>query len=504
MAAATTGRPIHYKSLREHTEVLRAIDELQEINREVDWNLEIGAITRRISEIGGPAALFNRIKGIEPGFRVLGAPAGVSARPGQPMARVATSIGLEPRATPLEVVEALACAHDRPPIPPLRVASAPCKENILTGEAVDLLRLPSPFIHQGDGGRFLNTWGTTVTQTPEGDWTNWAISRTMLRDRRSMVGPVAPSKHLGVMLAAWKAVGKPMPFALSLGHDPVIPFVAGMPLRDGLNEADFVGGYLGEPLEVVKCESVELEVPASSEIVIEGHVMFDEMDDEGPMAEFPGYLSRTDRHKCPVFRVTAMTFRNQPILPVVSAGMPPEENHTCWGMAIAATILAELRHSGWPVSTCFLPFDAACHLIVITVPSDYLQRGPHKTNAAFCNAIAEFVFRLRGGANVPRLMIVRDDIDPSNARDVLWALVTRCHPGSGEMAFHHLAANPRDIFLRQDEKAAMFTTKGVFDCLPREEWGSDQVPVRASFDQVYPADLQAQILRDWTTGYGFP
>lgn len=192
MAAATTGRPIHYKSLREHTEVLRAIDELQEINREVDWNLEIGAITRRISEIGGPAALFNRIKGIEPGFRVLGAPAGVSARPGQPMARVATSIGLEPRATPLEVVEALACAHDRPPIPPLRVASAPCKENILTGEAVDLLRLPSPFIHQGDGGRFLNTWGTTVTQTPEGDWTNWAISRTMLRDRRSMVGPSRP------------------------------------------------------------------------------------------------------------------------------------------------------------------------------------------------------------------------------------------------------------------------------------------------------------------------
>ena len=101
-------------------------------------------------------------------------------------------------------------------------------------------------------------------------------------------------------------------------------------------------------------------------------------------------------------------------------------------------------------------------------------------------------------------MIVRDDIDPSNARDVLWALVTRCHPGSGEMAFHHLAANPRDIFLRQDEKAAMFTTKGVFDCLPREEWGSDQGPVRASFDQVYPADLQARILRDWTTGYGFP
>src|SRR5215469_3769420 len=110
-------RPKHYKSLREHLDALRAIGELQEVDREVDWNLEIGAITRRIYETGGPAVLFNRIKGIEPGFRVLGAPAGVSARPGQPMARIATSIGLAPSATALDVVEALAAAHDLAPIP---------------------------------------------------------------------------------------------------------------------------------------------------------------------------------------------------------------------------------------------------------------------------------------------------------------------------------------------------------------------------------------------------
>ena len=435
---------------------------------------------------------------------MLGAPAGVSARPGQPMARVATSIGLPPTATPIEIVEALAKAHDLPRIPPKRVTSAPCKQNILTGEAVDLTRLPAPFIHRGDGGRFLNTWGTTVTRTPERDWTNWAISRTMLRDRSSMVGPVSSSKHLGVMFAAWKAVGKPMPFALSIGHDPVIPFVAGMPLGDGVNEADFIGGYLGEPIEVVNCETVDLDVPASSEIVIEGHVSFDQTDKEGPMAEFPGYLFPKDQHMCPVFQVTALTFRNDPILPVASCGMPPEENHTCWGMAIAATVLAELRHSGWPVTACFLPFDAACHLMVITVPRDYLKRGSEKTNMAFCKAMAEFIFRLRGGAIVPRLMIVRDDIDPSNARDVLWALMTRCHPGSGEITFPHLAANPRDAFLRPDEKAAMFTTKACFNCLPHEDWGPDQAPLRASFDQVYPADLQARILRDWKTGYGLP
>jgi UbiD family decarboxylase len=499
-----TSRVVHYRSLREHIAALRAIGELHEIDQEVDWNLEIGAIVRRIYETGGPAVLFNRIKGTEPGFRVLGAPAGASARVGQPMARVATSIGLEPTATALEIAEALARAHDLAPIPPRRVASAPCKQNILTGAAVDLTRLPAPFIHQHDGGRFLNTWGTTVTRTPEGDWTNWAISRTMLHDKSSMVGPASSSKHIGVMLAAWKAVGKSMPFALSLGHDPIIPFVAGMPLADGVNEADFIGGYLGEPLEVVKCETVDLDVPASSEIVIEGHVMLDQVGPEGPMAEFPGYLFPKDQHLCPVFRVTALTFRSDPILPVISCGTPPEENHTCWGIAIAASVLAELRHSNWPVTACFLPFDAACHLMVITVPRDYLQLSPEKTNTAFCKAIAEFVFRLRGGAIVPRLMIACDDIDPSNTREVLWALMTRCHPGTGEMTFPHLAANPRDAFLRVDEKAAMFTTKAVFNCLPREEWEQDQAPIRASFDRLYPTDLQARILRDWKTGYGLP
>jgi 4-hydroxy-3-polyprenylbenzoate decarboxylase len=190
MSASATNRPKHYRSPREHLDALRAIGELQEIDQEVDWNLEIGTITRRIYETGGPAVLFNRIKGIEAGFRVLGAPAGISARPGQPMARVATSIGLPPTAGALEIVDALAQAHDRPRIAPRSVDSAPSKENILTGDSVNLLRLPSPYLHQGDGGRFLNTWGTTVTRTPDNDWTNWAILRAMLRDRGSMVGPV--------------------------------------------------------------------------------------------------------------------------------------------------------------------------------------------------------------------------------------------------------------------------------------------------------------------------
>lgn len=493
---------VHYRSLRDHIDALREIGELKEVDKEVDWNLEIGAITRRICETSGPAVLFNKIKGM-PGFRALGAPAAASARPDRPLARVATSIGLAPEASPLEIVDALARAHDLKPIPPVRVATAPCKENIVTGDDVDLMKLPAPMIHDGDGGRFLNTWGTTVTRTPEGDWVNWAISRSMLRDARSLVGPVGASKHLGVMLANWRAVGKPMPFALSMGHDPVIPFVAGMPIRDGVNEADFIGGYLGKPLEVVKCETVDLDVPASSEIVIEGHVMLDELASEGPMAEFPGYLF-PEHYRCPVFKVTAITHRNNAILPVVSCGKPPEENHTCWGIAIAATVLAELRRSNWPVTACYIPFDGCVHLIVVTVPHDCLKLSAHSTNTAFCKAMAEFVFSTRGGAIVPRLMVVGDDIDPTSSSEVLWAMMTRCRPGGGEIDLPHLATNPRDAFLRPDEKSAGFTTKSVLNCLRPENWTEKTAPVTASFAKLYPAELQARILRDWKTGYGLP
>ena len=187
----------HLSSLREYLDALRDLGELQEIAHEVDWNLEIGAVTRRCYETGAPAPLFSRVKGVEPGFRVLGAPAGLSARPGQRFARIAVSVGLPPGATALEIVEALSRAEDNPPIPPRVVADAPCKRHVFTGDAVDLMRLPTPLIHDGDGGRYINTWGTIVARSPDSAWTNWSIARIMLRDRNTMVGIVSPQKHVG-------------------------------------------------------------------------------------------------------------------------------------------------------------------------------------------------------------------------------------------------------------------------------------------------------------------
>src|SRR5262245_47694597 len=125
----------HLKSLRDYIDQMRELGELQEIDVEVDWNLEMGAIIRRSYELRAPAPLFNRIKGIEPGFRVLGAPAGVSGQKGLSLARVAISLGLPASSSGREIVSALADAQQQPGIPPRRVATGPCKENILLGDS---------------------------------------------------------------------------------------------------------------------------------------------------------------------------------------------------------------------------------------------------------------------------------------------------------------------------------------------------------------------------------
>jgi len=198
----------YLRDLREYLAGLRSIGELVEVNKEVDWNLEIGAIIRRCYETGAPAPLFNSIKGIEKGFRVFGAPACISRQPSLYLSRVAISLGLDPRAKGSEIVEALAEAKKNKPVPPRLVETGPCKENLLVGEKMDLLRLPVPLIHRGDSGRYINTWGTVVARTPDSKWTNCANARVMLLDSRRMTGIVHPLQHLGQIHAkrlTWKS-----------------------------------------------------------------------------------------------------------------------------------------------------------------------------------------------------------------------------------------------------------------------------------------------------------
>lgn len=492
----------HLKSLREYIDALAEIGEVQPIDKAVDWNLEMGAIARRCYEIGAPAPLFNTIKGIELGFRVLAAPGGVSHQPGLYLSRIALSLGLPPQSTGRDIVEALIEAREQDFISPQLVQTGVCKENILIGDQVNLLRLPTPLLHDGDGGRYLNTYGIIIVQTPDKKWTNWSIARTMLLDKNRMAGIIAPNQHIGMVRQTWLDIGEPMPFALALGVEPFIPFAGGMPLPDYVSEADYVGAYFGEAIEVVQCETVGLQVPATAEIVLEGTVSVTETASEGPMGEYAGYLWTGQSSPKPVYHVTAMTYRNNPILPVSVAGEPVEENHTAWGVPNAAEIVYTLRTAGYPVAMAWSPFESANHWYVIAMERNWRQLMPNTSSAELCQRLGEALFQTKAGMGTPKYIVVNDDIDITNTKEVVWAFATRNYPGSkGEVTFNDESTNPLVAFLQQSEKMSMHTTKVIYNCLPPDEWG-DRLPQRSSFKGAYPKELQDNVLLNWQA-YGF-
>jgi len=482
------------KDLREYLSVLESIDELQEIEVEVDWNLEIGAIIRRAYDLRAPAPFFSNIKDTEEGFRVLGGSAGLSAQKGLKLARIAISLGFSPETGAREILNTITDAIEKEGVPPKVVESGACNENIMTGDDIDLMRFPVPYIHHGDGGRYINTWGTVIVDTPDKSWTNWSINRIMLLDNKRMTGLVPPQQHLGIIHQIWKDRGEPTPFALALGAPPAVPFFSGMPLRENVSEVNVMGALYGEPVDVVKCNTVDLYVPANTEVVIEGTISNVEMEEEGPMGEFAGYMGEHNTPQ-PVYNVSAVTYRNNPILPVVYAGVPVEDTQTCCGTMYSAAILAELRKNNFPASSCFLLFESAVHWLVVSVKN---ARRTVEKNNELTHMAKEIIFNSKPGVDIPKVLLVDEDIDPSDSNQVMWAFSTRCHPQNDAHYYEHLRTLPLLHYLNAAEKKDMSSTKVIFNgLLP----GFDSTEI-SGFKYNVPTKLQEKVLSNWKK-YGF-
>ncbi|MFG2722061.1 UbiD family decarboxylase [Streptomyces sp. NPDC048416] len=489
----------HHKDLREHIAALEAIGDLKRVRREVSWDLEAAAITRLSYERTAPAPLFENISGAKPGFRLMGAPASLSSAPGTPLARVALSLGLPPDLTAAQLVDTLAATRDMPAVPPRRVSreEAPCKQNILIGEDATLDRFPVPRVHEQDGGRYLNTWGIIVARTPDGSWTNWSIARIMMIDGKHMTGLVIPPQHLGLIWQEWAKTGKPMPYALVQGGDPAIPFVGGIPLPDGVDEAGFIGALHGEPVEVVTCELSDLEVPAGAEIVIEGHLSVERSAVEGPFGEFAGYVPDERTHQ-PVYTVECITHRDAPIWPIVAEGRPVDEFHTVTGVGIAADVLHDLRAAGLPITTAWSPLRAASHWLVLTVPANWRELLPDTDSQEFVHRIGALMDAVtRTGRLHAQVFVLDDDIDPADDTDLLWALATRIHPTDRAEAWTGLI-HPLMNCYHDSERAAMTGPVVLHDGLQPAP-GQGRMP-HSSFAEAYPAPIRQRVLDHWDRG----
>lgn len=494
----------HLKSLREFIAELEKIGEIQQIQSEVDWNLEIGAIIRRSYDLRAPAPLFTNITGYQDsGFRVLGAPGALSG-PGHRLARIALAVGLPPEATGQEIVEALAAARSKPGIAPVVVpaADAPCKQNVVTGEDIDLFAFPTPLLHKGDGGRYLQTYGMNIVKTPDGSWTNWSINRMMIAGKDTLACLIPAPQHLGVIRSKWTELGKPMPIALAVGVEPGLPFVGGMPIPEGADESEYLGALFGEGIEVVQAESVDLLVPATAEMVIEGYISLDETVMEGPFNEFPGYIA-TDASLKQLFRVTAITYRDGAIQPAVAAGPPVEENHTIIGTTSAAEILYLLREAGLPISSAWYNYEAAVHWLSLAVRQDW-HRSTGLSSHGLVDKVAEVIFTGKPSVNAPKILLVEDDVDITDLDQVVWAFATRSHPDvdRGEFHFAHKVSDQLAVYLSPEEQHTFIAGKVIYNCLLGDVRPDGSRPVKGSFENAWPTDIQNRVLANWQT-YGY-
>lgn len=489
------------RSLRDYVEALHQIGEINEVHREVDWDLEMGLLTGRCYETGAPAPLFTNVKD-SPGFRAFGAGHTESSAPGRRWSRIALSVGLDADATPRQIIDHLAAVRERDLIPPRVVETGPCKENIRLGNDVDLTMLPIPIPHNGDGGRYLNTLGMIVVQTPDGSWTSWSVARVMLLGKNKGTGVIAPFQHIGHVLAEWRKIGKDMPFAIAMGVEPAAIYSAGAPLPDRMSEVDWVGALLGEPVEVVDCETVPLQVPANSEIVIEGHVSITELGLEGPMGEQAGYIHPPHALPQPVYNVTAMSWRDNAIYPFAIAGQIPEEDQTICGVVGAAEILHLLRKGGIPVTTAWNPSEAANAWLAITVPDNWSDFEPDAVK--FCRAVADVALSTKAGDAGMDIIVCNDDIDPSDLRELVWMLGGRHDRGDRGTARIEGRLNwPFTPYVNPEfgnYPGGWQATRAVINCLPPE---GVHHPPRTAFKINCPKDLKAKILANWESD-GFP
>ncbi|WP_416904736.1 UbiD family decarboxylase [Micromonospora echinospora] len=476
--------------LRSHLAALDRLGELRVVTEEVDPDLEVAAFARHSYETRSPALLFDRPRGGQ-GVRLLARQAALSGDPDRPLARVALSLGRPPDSSAADLVRRLAEVRERAPVPPRLVAAGPCQEVVRLGADAGLDRLPVPTLHLGDGGPYVNTWGTIVARTPDGSWTNWSISRVQQLDDRRMTGLFVPGQHLTMIWQMWAERGEPMPFALFQGGAPAIPFVSSMPLPDHVDEVGYLGAYYGRPLDLVRCVSVDLAVPADAELVIEGTVSTDRDADEGPFGEYPGYLV-TETSRQPVYTVTAVTHRHDAVWPLVAEGRPVDEYHTAAGLCFSAEALGLLHAAGLPVTTVWSPFETANHWLVVTVAADWRERLPHTGTGELCDRIGEVVWASKFGFTVPKLFVLDDDVDPADTGELLWALGTRQHPvdrsavSVGEIL-------PILACYSDAERQARTGPRVVHDCL-LPPVGAGRL-AQSSLREAYPADLQARVRR---------
>ncbi len=463
-----------HKDLRSFLAATEASGDLVNIDDQVDWDQELSGIGRLSCERYGPAFMFNNIKDY-PEWRTI-------ANPVAGWRRYAVGLGLPADTSVRELYKAYA-EREVDLIPPVVVKDGPCKEVVIKGDDVNLFDLPTPMVHDGDGGRYLGTWDIVISKDADSGWVNWGMYRFMIHNERLLTGYPRPTSHLGKMLLdGYVPKGNNMPIAIAIGADMPSHLAAAATFRLAGDEVLLAGGLGQQAVELVKCETSDLYVPATSEVVIEAEILFNGVAQEGPYGEYPGYRSG-EMGNSVCARVTAITHRKNPILSLDTTGFMDSSAVTT-SISGAISIRRRLEKHGVPVVEVYIPPESGVHMAVVSV-----RRG----GAAVAQQVVDLLTARR--ALISKVLIVDEDVDVFNMAAVIHAFSTKCHPRRGTHIHDYEGRlNALTPAYSQDERVRRSGSSVSFDCTWPPEWPREETPIRATLDAMYSKDIQQRVL----------
>ena len=418
-----------YKDLRDFIGQLEAQGELKRISQPIDTNLEMTEVCDRTLRGEGPALLFENPTGF--GIPVLGNLFGTPKR-------VAMGMGAESVTALREIGKLLAALKEPEPpkgfkdaldklpmykqvlnMAPKVVKNAPCQAHVLEGDEVDLSKIPIQTCWPGDAGPLI-TWALVVTKGPFKERQNMGIYRQQVIGRNKVIMRWLAHRGGALDFRDWQQAhpGERFPVAVALGADPATILGAVTPVPDALSEYAFAGLLRGSKTELVKCIGNDLQVPASAEFVLEGYLEPGEMADEGPFGDHTGYYNEVDRF--PVFTIERITHRDNPIYHSTYTGRPPDEPAVL-GVALNEVFVPILQKQFPEIVDFYLPPEGCSYrMACISIKKQYAGHAK-RVMLGVWSFLRQFMY-------TKFVIVVDDDVNVRDWKDVIWAMTTRMDP----------------------------------------------------------------------------
>ena len=418
-----------YKDLRDFIQQLEQQGQLKRIRQEIDPKLEMTEICDRTLKLGGPALLFEQVKGhtIPVLGNLFGTPERVAMGMGEDSVSALREIGKllaylrepDPPKGIKDAWEKLPVFKQVLNMAPKLVKSAPVHDNIIEGPEVNLQFLPIQTCWPGDAGPLI-TWALVITKGPHKDRQNLGIYRQQVIGDNKVIMRWLAHRGGALDFKDWREThpGKPFPVAVALGADPATILGAVTPVPDALSEYAFAGLLRGSKSELVKCIGSDLQVPASAEIVLEGVIHPDEFADEGPFGDHTGYYNEVERF--PVFTIERITHRNNPIYHSTYTGRPPDEPSVL-GVALNEVFIPILQKQFPEIIDFYLPPEGCSYRVaVISMKKQYAGHAKRVMMGAW-SFLRQFMY-------TKFVIVVDDDVNARDWKDVIWAMTTRMDP----------------------------------------------------------------------------